>query len=118
MDEPNVVWRPRLWVRVTACALPLLCASTLLYPGTHPTWAHGIPAEELPWLGVMIVVTAATAIAALVSTHRDLAIIGRFTCACGDLENVALGYVGDITPIEMWFQVNRYAGPDLDSEEA
>jgi hypothetical protein len=48
--------------------VPLLLASTLLYPQVlDPDWTNGTPSDELPWLAAMIVVSAAAAYAALIS---------------------------------------------------
>ena len=68
MSDVRREWRPRLWVRCVAVVVPLLLASTLLYPQVlNPDWTNGTPPGELPWLAAMIVVSAAAAYAALIS---------------------------------------------------
>ena len=53
------VWRPRLWVRCVAVGVPLLLASTLLYPQVlNPEWASGTPRNEMVWLVVIIAITS------------------------------------------------------------
>jgi hypothetical protein len=68
MSDVRREWRPRLWVRCVAVMVPVLLASTLLYPQVlNPDWASGTPSDELPWLAAVIVVSAAAAYAALIS---------------------------------------------------
>lgn len=68
MADAQKAWRPRLWVRCLATAVPLLLASTLLYPQVlNPDWTDGTPADELPWLTVLVAAAAAVGYAALVS---------------------------------------------------
>jgi hypothetical protein len=68
MSDVRREWRPRLLVRCVAVVVPLLLASTLLYPQVfNPDWTNGTPSEELPWLAALIVVSAAGAYAALIS---------------------------------------------------
>ncbi len=46
--------------------VPLILASTLLYPrALNPNWTNGTPSFELPWLAVVIVVSAVAVYAAL-----------------------------------------------------
>lgn len=68
MSDARREWRPRLWVRCVAVMVPLLLASTLLYPQVlNPDWTNGTPSDELPWLVALIVVSGAAAYAALIS---------------------------------------------------
>lgn len=68
MSDVRRVWRPRLWVRIVAVMVPLLMASTLLYPQVlNPDWTNGTPQAELPWLAAMVLVSSAAAYAALIS---------------------------------------------------
>jgi hypothetical protein len=61
-------WRPRLWVRCLAVTLPILLASTLLYPqALNPTWTAGTPTDQLPALFVMIAVSGFAAWSTLIS---------------------------------------------------
>lgn len=70
-DAPPRVWRPRLWIRLLAAAVPLLLASTVLYPGVlNPDWSRDMPSEEMPWMALMVAVTGLVAVATWVSSIR------------------------------------------------
>lgn len=68
MSDVREEWRPRLWVRCVAVVVPLLLASTLLYPqALNPDWTRGTPSEEFPWMAALLVVSGLAAYAALIS---------------------------------------------------
>lgn len=52
-------WRVRGWIRAPTIAAPLLFLAPLIWPtAVNPTWTHGTPTGEYPWIGLFYAIFA------------------------------------------------------------